>query len=139
MTDTNVVIIGAGLAGLGAAAACRDSGQDAVVLEASGRVGGRAWTEYPAAFGGIWFDMGAIWFHNAEHNPLVPLARAAGDTLLQVRRDPPGAYLHRQSDGERGGIDRLRRRLAPLRGGGRRDTGNQGRCLPGRGDAPIAG
>ncbi len=83
MTDTNVVIIGAGLAGLGAAAACRDLGQDAVVLEASGRVGGRAWTEYPAAFGGVWFDMGAIWFHNAEHNPLVPLARAAGDTLLR--------------------------------------------------------
>ena len=27
--------------------------------------------------------MGAIWFHNAEHNPLVPLARAAGDTLLR--------------------------------------------------------
>ena len=83
MTDTNVVIIGAGLAGLGAAAACRDSGRAAVVLEASGRVGGRAWTDYPAAFGGIWFDMGAIWFHNAEHNPLVPLARAAGDTLLR--------------------------------------------------------
>ena len=83
MTDTNVVIIGAGLAGLGAAAACRDSGRAAVVLEASGRVGGRAWTDYPAAFGGVWFDMGAIWFHNAEHNPLVPLARAAGDTLLR--------------------------------------------------------
>jgi monoamine oxidase len=83
VTDTNVVIIGAGLAGLGAAAACRDAGRTAIVLEASGRVGGRAWTDYPAAFGGIWFDMGAIWFHNAEHNPLVPLARAAGDTLLR--------------------------------------------------------
>ena len=53
------------------------------MLEASGRVGGRAWTDYPAALGGVWFDMGAIWFHNAEHNPLVPIARAAGDTLLR--------------------------------------------------------
>lgn len=83
MTDTDVVIIGAGLAGLGAAAACRESGRRAMVLEASGRAGGRAWTAYPAAFGGVWFDMGAVWFHDAEHNPLVPIATAAGDRLLR--------------------------------------------------------
>ncbi len=83
MTDTHVVIIGAGLAGLGAAAACRDAGRPAVVLEASGRVGGRAWTDHPAALGGVWFDMGAVWFHDAENNPMVPIARAAGDTLLR--------------------------------------------------------
>ena len=84
MTETDVVIIGAGLAGLAAAAECRDSGWGAVVLEASGRVGGRAWTDYPTALGGVWFDMGAIWFHDAEHNPLVAIARAAGDTLLRM-------------------------------------------------------
>ncbi|HBK07428.1 MAG TPA: amine oxidase [Acetobacteraceae bacterium] len=83
MTDTHVVIIGAGLAGLGAAAACRDAGRRAVVLEASGRVGGRAWTDHPKALGGVWFDMGAVWFHDAEHNPMVPIAQAAGDTLLR--------------------------------------------------------
>jgi monoamine oxidase len=83
LTDTGVVIIGAGLAGLGAAAALRDAGKPAIVLEASGRVGGRAWTDHPAALGGVWFDMGAVWFHDAERNPLVPIARAAGDTLLQ--------------------------------------------------------
>lgn len=90
MTETDVVIIGAGLAGLGAAALLRDTGTRALVLEASGRVGGRAWTDYPAALGGVWFDMGAVWFHNAEHNPLVPIARAAGDTLLrsdQIRQE----------------------------------------------------
>jgi monoamine oxidase len=83
VTETDIVIIGAGLAGLGAAAACRDAGRPAVVLEASTRAGGRAWTDYPAALGGVWFDMGAVWFHDAEHNPLVPIARAAGDTLLR--------------------------------------------------------
>ncbi len=83
MTDTPIVIIGAGLAGLGAAALCRDQGQRAVVLEASGRVGGRAWTDNPASLGGVWFDMGAIWFHNAERNPLVPIAQQAGDRLLR--------------------------------------------------------
>src|SRR6185312_9771954 len=69
--------------GLGAAAALRAMGRSCVILEASGRVGGRAWTTNPASLGGIWFDMGAVWFHDAEHNPLVPIATAAGDRLLR--------------------------------------------------------
>ena len=81
--DTDVVVIGAGCAGLGAASALREAGRRCVVLEASGRAGGRAWTAHPAALGGVWFDMGAIWFHDAEHNPLVRIAEAAGDTLLR--------------------------------------------------------
>ncbi|HYZ23649.1 MAG TPA: NAD(P)/FAD-dependent oxidoreductase [Rhodopila sp.] len=83
MPETDVVIIGAGLAGLAAAAAVRDAGRRALVLEASGRIGGRAWTAYPASLGGVWFDMGAVWFHDAEHNPLVGIARAADDGLLR--------------------------------------------------------
>ncbi len=81
--DTDVVVIGAGLAGLGAAAALRAMGRNCVILEASGRVGGRAWTTNPASLGSVWFDMGAVWFHDAEHNPLVPIAKAAGDRLLR--------------------------------------------------------
>ncbi len=81
--DTDVVVIGAGLAGLGAATALRTMGRRCVILEASGRVGGRAWTTNPAALGGVWFDMGAVWFHDAEHNPLVPIARTAGDRLFR--------------------------------------------------------
>lgn len=83
MTDTDIVIIGAGVAGLSAAASVRDAGRRAVVLEASNRPGGRAWTGYPAALGGVWFDMGAVWFHDAEDNPLTHIARAAGDKLLR--------------------------------------------------------
>ncbi len=83
MSDVDVVVIGAGLAGLGAATALRAAGRSAVVLEASGRIGGRAWTTYPAELGGVWFDMGSVWLHNAETNPLVPIARAAGETLLR--------------------------------------------------------
>jgi monoamine oxidase len=83
VSDVDVVVIGAGLAGLGAAAALRDAGRSALVLEASDRIGGRAWTTYPAQLGGVWFDMGAVWLHSAEINPLVPIARAAGDPLLR--------------------------------------------------------
>jgi monoamine oxidase len=82
-TDADVLVIGAGCAGLGAATALREHGVTAIVLEASARIGGRAWTAYPEALGGAWFDMGAVWLHTAETNPLVPIARAAGDTLLR--------------------------------------------------------
>lgn len=83
MPDVDVVVIGAGLAGLGAATALRDAGRRALVLEARGRIGGRAWTTHPPELGGVWWDMGAVWLHNAETNPLVPIARAAGETLLR--------------------------------------------------------
>jgi len=90
MPDVDVVVIGAGLAGLGAATALRQAGRRAVVLEAADRIGGRAWTAYPPELGGVWFDMGAVWLHSAEINPLVPIARAAGETLLrsdELRRE----------------------------------------------------
>ena len=81
--DFDVVVVGAGLAGLGAAHALREAGRHTIVLEASARIGGRAWTAYPTELGGAWFDMGAVWLHSAERNPLVPIAQAAGDTLLR--------------------------------------------------------
>ncbi len=84
MSEWDAVVIGAGAAGLAAARALAARGRSVVVLEASGRIGGRAWTAHPPELGGIWFDMGAIWLHAAEHNPLVPLAREAGEKLLDA-------------------------------------------------------
>jgi len=81
-TDTDVIIVGAGLAGLAAAATLRARGISSVVLEASRRVGGRAYTTHPPELGGTWFDHGAMWLHTAARNPLVPIAEAAGETLL---------------------------------------------------------
>lgn len=84
MSDCDVVVVGAGVAGLAAAAALKEAGKSAVVLEASGRTGGRAWTTWPASLGGAWFDMGAVWLHAAESNPLVPIAERAGERLLRA-------------------------------------------------------
>ncbi len=81
--DVDVVVVGAGAAGLAAARALRASGRQVVVLEASGRTGGRAWTVHPPELDGVWFDVGAIWLHAAEHNPLVPIAQALGERLLR--------------------------------------------------------
>ncbi|MGC8476442.1 MAG: FAD-dependent oxidoreductase, partial [Acetobacteraceae bacterium] len=83
MSAPEIVIVGAGLAGLGAATALRAAGIPALVVEAADRIGGRAHTLTPPELGGAWFDAGAVWFHNAETNPLVPLAEAAGARLLR--------------------------------------------------------
>lgn len=71
----DVVIVGAGAAGL--AAALRLAGQplSVAVLEARDRRGGRAHTiESPV--GPI--DLGCGWLHSADENPLVPLIAQAG-------------------------------------------------------------
>ena len=44
MADVDVVIVGAGAAGLAAAKVCRTNGLTFKVLEAMGRIGGRAFT-----------------------------------------------------------------------------------------------
>ncbi len=81
-SEIDVVVIGAGVAGLSAATSLRQAGLRVLVLEASGRIGGRARTVNEPALGGIWFDHGAAWLHVAESNPLVPIAEAAGEALI---------------------------------------------------------
>lgn len=60
--DTEVAVVGAGYAGLTAAAAIADAGRDVLVLEARDRVGGRVWTTdahgVPLDLGGMWVGAG---------------------------------------------------------------------------------
>lgn len=79
---TDVAVVGAGVAGLSAAAALRAAGLEVALLEARDRIGGRAWTERPALLGGAPFDHGASWLHVAERNPLAHLARERGEALI---------------------------------------------------------
>jgi monoamine oxidase len=85
--DFDAVIVGAGVAGLAAAGALRRAGARCLVLEAGARIGGRAFTDHPAALGGAPFDHGASWLHAAERNPLAPLARDAGISLHPTHGD----------------------------------------------------
>jgi monoamine oxidase len=77
MTSTKTVIVGAGAAGLTAAKELRALEQEFLLLEASHRIGGRAYTESLAP--GIPFDLGAHWIMSPSINPLTALA--GGDQL----------------------------------------------------------
>lgn len=78
------MVVGAGVAGLAAAATLRALRIPCIVIEAADRIGGRAWTTHPPELGGAPFDHGAVWLHDADHNPLTPIARAAGETLTDT-------------------------------------------------------
>ncbi|WP_232479043.1 flavin monoamine oxidase family protein, partial [Roseomonas rosulenta] len=79
-SDPDVLVIGAGCAGISAARELAARGRSCVVLEGGPRVGGRAFTE--SASLGLPFDHGASWLHQADDNPLTPLARGLGLALL---------------------------------------------------------
>ncbi len=51
-----------------------------VVVEASGRVGGRAFTDGTSF--SVPVDLGCAWLHQADRNPLTPLARGLNFTLI---------------------------------------------------------
>ncbi|HYZ33062.1 MAG TPA: FAD-dependent oxidoreductase, partial [Crenalkalicoccus sp.] len=76
-----VLVVGAGAAGIAAARRLGALGLEALVLEASDHVAGRAWTE--SARLGAPFNHGAEWLHAADENPLTPIARSLGITLRQ--------------------------------------------------------
>ena len=71
-SNYQLLIIGAGAAGIGAAHAARNAGLDVLLVEASHRVGGRGLTEELAP--GIPWDLGCHWLHSADINPLTKVA-----------------------------------------------------------------
>ncbi len=82
LIEDGVVVVGAGVAGLSAAAHLRAAGVPVTVLEAGFRIGGRAHTVRPAVLGGEVLDLGAAWLHAGNSNPLAGIAAAAGDALV---------------------------------------------------------
>ena len=80
-----IVIVGAGAAGVGAGMELTKRGVPFVILEASGRVGGRAYTD-KASLPYSW-DQGCHWLHCADVNPLVAEADRVGAQYLKGGRE----------------------------------------------------
>jgi len=75
MQDTDVVVIGAGAAGVAAARRLGGTPLTVRVLEARGRIGGRAWTKEVA---GLPLDLGCGWLHSADRNEWAAIAAELG-------------------------------------------------------------
>lgn len=84
-TDSTVIVIGAGVAGLAAARYLQGAGYEVLVLEARNRVGGRIWTN--RTLDNIPLDLGASWIHGVQDNPLTELADAAGIDRIETDYD----------------------------------------------------
>ena len=80
--DHDVIIIGGGAAGIGCARRLSGSGLGVLLLEASDRLGGRAWTR---EFAGHNLDLGCGWLHSADHNAWTGVAKASGIRIDQSR------------------------------------------------------
>ena len=75
MHEVDVVIIGAGAAGVAAASRLAATPICALVLEARGRIGGRAWTTHACGFP---LDLGCGWLHSADENEWSTIAKKLG-------------------------------------------------------------
>ena len=79
----DVIIVGAGAAGIAAAWTLHEAGKAVIVLEARSRIGGRAFT---ATVGGFALDLGCGWLHSADRNPWSAIAR---DLSMPIDKTAP--------------------------------------------------
>lgn len=85
--DADVIVVGAGAAGLACARDLADGGADVLVVEARDRIGGRVHTL--RGFGNELIEIGALVIHG-EHAATIDIVRDAGLTLGPPRWTAPG-------------------------------------------------
>lgn len=97
MTDSevDVVIVGAGLAGLSAAEKIIAAGHSCLVLEARDRLGGRTWSQAMPS-GEVVVDLGAAWINDTNQSRMIDLARRFGAELIE-QNTKGGVVLQRES------------------------------------------
>jgi len=94
----NVIVIGAGFAGLAVANALGNAGVPCLVLEGRDRIGGRAQT---VAVGGAPIDVGCSWITDPVGNPMTQLATQSGvlQTNATIELDVPTSRFYDERTG----------------------------------------
>lgn len=78
----DVVIVGAGAAGMAAARVLIEAGLDVTIIEADKRIGGRVHTDL--SFFGVPYDIGAHWLHVGHLNPFVRYGQEHGFKIYEA-------------------------------------------------------
>ncbi|MEO8317504.1 MAG: NAD(P)/FAD-dependent oxidoreductase [Bradyrhizobium sp.] len=86
--EADIVVIGAGAAGIAAARRIMAANRKVIVVEAASQIGGRCQTDITSL--DVPFDRGARWMHNPDTNPMIKLARTAG---LEITTAPSGQKI----------------------------------------------
>jgi len=90
--NPDVVIIGAGAAGLGAAKTLSDLGISFVLIEAQSRIGGRAYVDHHTF--GVPYDMGCHWLNYGPRiNPWINYGKTNGFTVYPTPEEPYGLFV----------------------------------------------
>lgn len=88
--EFDIVVVGAGSAGIAAAMRLAQGGKSTLLLEADSRAGGRAWTH---RIRGLDLDLGCGWLHSADRNGWMDVAREAG-VIIDRTRPAWGTQYH---------------------------------------------
>src|SRR5882757_5243099 len=113
-SETEVVIVGGGAAGIAAARRLHDARVDCLLVEARPRLGGRAFTVQDES--GFALDLGCGWLHSADRNPWTDIAIAQGRVIDKTPPPwsrlalPVGFPLNEQKE-FRDALDAFRQRL----------------------------
>ena len=86
--EADIVVIGAGAAGIAAARRIQAANRRVIVVEATAQAGGRCLTDSTTFE--VPFDRGARWLHNPDTNPMIKLGRSAG---LDISAAPLGQKI----------------------------------------------
>ena len=121
VAEVDVVVVGAGAAGIAAGRRVAAAGRSLQVLEARDRLGGRAFTRIDPRAGPL--DLGCGWLHSANENPWVEVIERDGG---EVERGPTpwsrpllkSVFPMAEQDAYRAAAARLRERLARWNSGG---------------------
>ena len=92
----DVLVVGAGLAGIAAARTLERGGLTSIILEARDRVGGRIHAHDDPS--GRSLELGAYWIHGTEDNPIVALCEERG---MELRESGLENFVLYDASGER--------------------------------------